>query len=103
MTDPAAIYNARVVNGLLTSTLPARGYARELIRVSIQGPQGSTVSVYVGPPSASQVVTNTTRGDLNTYEAPSSSPIVIPAGMELNVVWSTGSGTARATFYTRSP
>jgi hypothetical protein len=56
-------------------------------RLSIMGPEFSELLIYVG----SYFVDNTVRGDLNAGDWPEGLPV--PAGSEIKLVWSVGTGT----------
>jgi hypothetical protein len=88
-------YVATVVGGLLTVTVPAASFARYLKQVRITGPAGSSFNLYLGSVAQAPFDT-TTRGDSNFEDY--GNTVMIPPGYSIIGQWSSGVGSASATF-----
>lgn len=88
MRIPAQIKNG-YVNGNGVYEIDFNSYTQnvECVRLAIQGPAGSTLSVYV----EDIFVDTTPRGDLNSNEL--LHPYQLAKGQRLILIWSIGTGT----------
>lgn len=75
--------------------LPAEQFDRRITRISITGPQGSKVEIFLNNESPSSRVDQTAKGSSNTAEYPN--PLFVPQGTSVIVRWSLP-GDASATF-----
>lgn len=95
---PYVAVQASALNGDLVSTLNGDVYFRQLTRLTISGPAGSTCKIYLGAIADSNLVDQTSRGQSNTAEY--TNPITILPGTSVYVVWPGQAGNAAsATFY----
>lgn len=83
---PSTTVAAVPIGADAVSTLRAQMYERQLIRVNLNGPAGSTVRIYVGPITDTTRVDSSSRGQSNTADY-GSNPEPIHAGMDTHVVW----------------
>lgn len=81
----------------LVSELKPSPYPRRLLRLTVAGPIGSKVQVYVVSVSPSNLIDQTSRGQSNTADY--TNPIEVPPNMSMFVVWPAIAGAASATFF----
>lgn len=106
IVNPTVIVPGVFANGQWTATLPSAIYARDLTRVSLQGPVSSQAKVYLGAVSPENLFDFTQRGAANTADY-SGGPAHIQRSATVIVVWTplggvfTGLETVSATFSVR--
>jgi hypothetical protein len=88
MTSPRVVYTTRTAVATGTSavaTLPAAIKARSLYGLTVTGPSGSSINVYLGALSTGSRIDQSSRGQSNTADY--STPRPIPAGTPVLVEW----------------
>lgn len=77
--------------GTVRGTLQQRAYGRRAVLMSVQGPTGSTLTIYRGHvPNFAGAVTSVFPADVRTYDASGGAPIDIRPGEAAVFEWSGG-------------
>jgi len=87
MWFPIDTETAQLVAGVWEIDFPPVNQARELQWITLTGPSGSTVKVFLN----TIFLDTTPRGDFNRADYYKGIPIA--AGQQLRIVWSVGTGT----------
>lgn len=95
MQIPTTVTGAATVEGHAEATLPGAMYPSKLLRISLAGPAGSRVEIYV----AGMIRERNARGQSNTLDF--STPLELPYGTPVAVRWpaqAVNAGQCTATF-----
>jgi hypothetical protein len=84
-TPPYTVVNANAVGADAVATFPAAVVARRLIGLTVNGPRGATIAIYMGFVAPSSRIDQNVNGYSNNQDY--ASPRTIPAGLNVLAVW----------------